>query len=248
MIRRPAAGFLHSRAKISASSPFAMARLHYVLAGGLAAAMALNVCEAFVQLHHIAGLQSRSLGKAGAWDLRGAPACRVRSNVSPRSIAAAPKMDSQSKVSTAEEFWTRPRTTNANYGVFFEVSAKDKPIWITGLRAGGHSFATHDEYTRMKIRVLTADGSAVGKELDEKAWTLLGEVTSLDSVPISCLHVLTCSIRTRPMNSRFLALKLARLCRCIHLCRSSQCKFRRTLREHSASTRTEKRASLCDES
>jgi hypothetical protein len=151
--------------------------MHLVLAGGLAAAMALNVCEAFVPLHHTAALPSRSLGKAGSWDLRGASSCRVRSSVSPRSIAVAPKMDSQSKVSAAEEFWTRPRTTNANYGVFFEVTAKDRPIWITGLRAGGHSFASHDDYTRMKVRVLTADGSAVGKELDEKAWTLVGEVT-----------------------------------------------------------------------
>ncbi len=222
--------------------------MHFVLAGGLAAAMALNVCEAFVPLHHTAALPSRSLGKAVAWDLRGAPSCRVRSNVSPRSVAAAPRMDSQSKVSTAEEFWTRPRTTNANYGLFFEVTTKDRPIWITGLRAGGHSFAAHDEYTRMKIRVLTADGSAVGKELDEKAWTLVGEVTYLILAPLCSEHVLTCSIRTRRMISRFLASKLARLCRSTHLFRLSQCKFRPTPDGHFASTRTRKQASLCEES
>uniref|UniRef100_A0A6U5BH51 Uncharacterized protein n=1 Tax=Hemiselmis andersenii TaxID=464988 RepID=A0A6U5BH51_HEMAN len=73
------------------------------------------------------------------------------------------------------ELWTRPRTTNANWGVFFEVVAKDKDVWVTGLRAGGHSFATYDEYTRLHMRVFTTEGSAVGKELDESAWSLAGE-------------------------------------------------------------------------
>ena len=160
----------------SASTPlFAMAPLHIMLAGGLAAALALNICEAFAPLHNAVQLNARGFGRAG-WDLRPTPSCRARPNSLPRSVVAAPRMDSQSKISTAEQFWTRPRTTNANWGVFFEVVAKDRPIWITGIQAGGHSFATHDDYTRMKIRVLTADGTAVGKELDESAWKLLGDV------------------------------------------------------------------------
>jgi len=84
-------------------------------------------------------------------------------------------METQPKVSATEQFWTRPRTTNANWGIFFEIVAKDRPIWITGIHAGGHSFAAHDDYTRLKVRVLSAEGSAVGKELNEKAWTPVGE-------------------------------------------------------------------------
>jgi len=75
------------------------------------------------------------------------------------------------------ELWTRARTTNANWGVFFEIVAKDKDIWVTGLRAGGHSFSSWDEYTRLHMRVFTTEGTAVGKELDSSAWSLAGEDT-----------------------------------------------------------------------
>jgi hypothetical protein len=218
-----------------------MAPLHMVLAGGLAAAMAFNVCEAFAPMHQAGLLSSRGLGRAGAWDLRPAQSCRARANKSPRSVAAAPRMDSQSKISASEQFWTRPRTTNANFGVFFEVVAKDRPIWITGIQAGGHSFANHDEYTRMKIRVLTADGSAVGKELDQSAWKLLGEV--IRDVQVLRRPILTCSALIRLTTSTFPALKLARSPRFIPPCPSLRFRFRPTLPARSASTRTEKPAS-----
>jgi hypothetical protein len=60
-----------------------------------------------------------------------------------------------------------------------------RDVWLTGLRAGGHSFAGHEEYTRMHIRVFTAEGSAVGKELDKSQWTLLGEVRA--QVHMNCI-------------------------------------------------------------
>mmetsp|Transcript_56379 Transcript_56379/g.115325 ORF Transcript_56379/g.115325 Transcript_56379/m.115325 type:complete len:271 (+) Transcript_56379:157-969(+) len=72
------------------------------------------------------------------------------------------------------EFYTRPRTTNANWGTFFEIATKDSPVWITGLRAGGHSFASYDEYMRLDVKVLTKEGTCVGFEKDEAAWTKVG--------------------------------------------------------------------------
>ena len=70
----------------------------------------------------------------------------------------------------------RPRTTNANWGVFFEIATKDSPVWITGLHAGGHSFASFDDLTRLDIGVYTKQGTCVGSETDKAPWKRIAEV------------------------------------------------------------------------
>mmetsp|Transcript_12870 Transcript_12870/g.29619 ORF Transcript_12870/g.29619 Transcript_12870/m.29619 type:complete len:267 (-) Transcript_12870:900-1700(-) len=72
-------------------------------------------------------------------------------------------------------FITRPRTTNANWGVFFEIATKDSPVWITGLHAGGHSFASFDDLTRLDIGIYTKGGTCVGSETDKAPWKLIAE-------------------------------------------------------------------------
>ena len=149
-----------------------------VIAG--VAASALVCCNAFAPSRGLVA-PSRAMGSSCSLRLRGNPS-GVRSSLRTPSVMSAVMEAADQKTSTSEEFWTRPRTTNANWGVFFEIVAKDKPIWITGIRAGGHSFADHNQYTRMNIRVFSAEGSAVGKELDEKAWSLVGKVFHAPSI------------------------------------------------------------------
>mmetsp|Transcript_24951 Transcript_24951/g.59308 ORF Transcript_24951/g.59308 Transcript_24951/m.59308 type:complete len:268 (-) Transcript_24951:144-947(-) len=77
------------------------------------------------------------------------------------------------------EFYTRPRTTNANWGTFFEIATKDSDVYITGIRAGGHSFANFEEYTRLDVTTYTKEGTCVGFETDEKAWKCIGKAEGL---------------------------------------------------------------------
>lgn len=72
---------------------------------------------------------------------------------------------------TAQEFWTRPRTTNANWGVFFDLETKDSDIWVSGLRCGGHSFASVEAFTRIKLQCFTKEGKHTGAETDKGQWT-----------------------------------------------------------------------------
>ena len=212
-----------------------MAPLRFVLAGGLAAAMFFNICEAFAPLCQNGVTTTRSFGVSGNLGLRAAPSCRTRTRSTPRSVAAAPRMETQPKVSATEQFWTRPRTTNANWGIFFEIVAKDRPIWITGIHAGGHSFAAHDDYTRLKVRVLSAEGSAVGKELNEKAWTPVGEVLkNRADFQRGVASDLPCS---RQIISSFPAWKLAKLPPNTLPCLSRRFTFLQTPEGRSASTR-----------
>merc|ERR1712205_269713 len=80
---------------------------------------------------------------------------------------------------TAMEFWTRPRTTNANWGVFFDVETKESYIWVTGLRCGGHSFAKYDEFTRLKLQCFTKAGSSKGAETNKSEWSELAKMEDL---------------------------------------------------------------------
>ena len=87
---------------------------------------------------------------------------------------------------TAQEFWTRPRTTNANWGVFFSLETKDQDVWVTGLRCGGHSFASVGELTRLSLECYTKDGAVEGAETDKSQWT---NVASLKELTIPKVQV-----------------------------------------------------------
>eukprot|EP00802_Teleaulax_amphioxeia_P022825 Tamp_23314.p1 GENE.Tamp_23314~~Tamp_23314.p1 ORF type:complete len:267 (-),score=54.92 Tamp_23314:175-975(-) len=94
-----------------------------------------------------------------------------------KMVATAKKPDTITD--TAQEFWTRPRTTNANWGVFFTLETKDSDIWISGLRCGGHSFASVDDYTRIKLECWTKEGDSSGAESDKSAWTEAANIQEL---------------------------------------------------------------------
>jgi len=80
---------------------------------------------------------------------------------------------------TAQEFWTRGRTTNANWGVFFDLETKDQDIWVSGLRCGGHSFASVGSFTRLKLQCFTKEGSSKGAEADKSQWSEKAKIKDL---------------------------------------------------------------------
>ena len=122
-------------------------------------------------------------GAVGSWRSAGAVESRrsAAAGVSPALKMRSGRLSGVLKmVATAEavgtdtavkEFWTRPRTTNANWGVFFDLENKDSDIWITGIRCGGHSFAKYDEFTRLKLQCFSKEGSGKGAETDKSKWT-----------------------------------------------------------------------------
>mmetsp|Transcript_8429 Transcript_8429/g.16873 ORF Transcript_8429/g.16873 Transcript_8429/m.16873 type:complete len:235 (-) Transcript_8429:162-866(-) len=122
----------------------------------------------------------------------GTSRCRVSSLRAPTSTslrssvrmeadeAEAPAKEKAAAPGGSFEFYTRPRTTNANWGTFFEIATKDQPIYVTGIRAGGHSFADFETYTRLDVKVMTKEGTAVGFETDADAWKTIGEASELN--------------------------------------------------------------------
>ena len=65
------------------------------------------------------------------------------------------------------------------YRVFFTLETKDSDIWISGLRCGGHSFASVDDYTRIKLECWTKEGDSSGAESDKSAWTEAANIQEL---------------------------------------------------------------------
>lgn len=153
----------------------ALRRMNIVVAC-IAIGSLVHTCEGFssgIAAH--AGLASRAAhkgisAKPVASSAFGRPASG-RASTSPLGL----RMQEGGEKMTGWELWTRPRTTNANWGVFFEVATKDKDVWVTGLRAGGHAFADAFDYNKLNMRIFTTEGSAVGKELDASKWTACGE-------------------------------------------------------------------------
>lgn len=115
-----------------------------------------------------------SMAKTVSW--AGVAKRRQASALGPLSMAATAEAVGTDE---AQEFWTRPRTTNANWGVFFDLETKGEDIWITGLRCGGHSFARVGAFTRLKLQCFTKEGSSKGAEADKSLWSGLAELKDL---------------------------------------------------------------------
>ncbi len=56
-------------------------------------------------------------------------------------------------------------------GVFFTMETKESDIWVQGLRCGGHSFASVNDFTRIKLECYSKPGDVAGAETDKSAWT-----------------------------------------------------------------------------
>jgi len=104
---------------------------------------------------------------------------RAASALGPLKMVATASPEEAVGTDSAMEFWTRPRTTNANWGVFFDIETKESDVWITGLRCGGHSFAKFDDFTRLKLQCLTKEGSSEGSETNKGVWSPLAEMDDL---------------------------------------------------------------------
>ena len=67
--------------------------------------------------------------------------------------------------------------THAYYvGVFFTLETKESDIWVQGLRCGGHSFASVNDFTRIKLECYTKEGDVKGSETDKSAWTEVANI------------------------------------------------------------------------
>jgi len=67
---------------------------------------------------------------------------------------------------------TQTTTGHAHFGVFFQVTAKDSDVYITGIRTGSHYRSNIYEAT---YRVLVRDGSCYGNELSKAGWRQVGQ-------------------------------------------------------------------------
>eukprot|EP00287_Rhodomonas_sp_CCMP768_P018062 CAMPEP_0202816578 /NCGR_PEP_ID=MMETSP1389-20130828/7033_1 /ASSEMBLY_ACC=CAM_ASM_000865 /TAXON_ID=302021 /ORGANISM="Rhodomonas sp., Strain CCMP768" /LENGTH=244 /DNA_ID=CAMNT_0049488645 /DNA_START=19 /DNA_END=753 /DNA_ORIENTATION=- len=64
---------------------------------------------------------------------------------------------------------TKPRTSNAWFGVYFDVQARDRAVTVQSIKTGCSSMA---EGETLEVQVWSCiDGSGVGKEEDQSAWT-----------------------------------------------------------------------------
>lgn len=76
----------------------------------------------------------------------------------------------------ANRFVAQPRTGNCWHGLYFDIHAKDKPITVTAVRtASSPEGSAPIREDKMNLWVYTCEGSMVGQELSQEAWTLRGE-------------------------------------------------------------------------
>jgi len=78
--------------------------------------------------------------------------------------------------SGTSRFVAQPRTGNCWHGLYFDIQAKDKPITVTAIRtASSPEGSAPIREDKMNLFIYTCEGSVVGQELVQDAWTLRGE-------------------------------------------------------------------------
>lgn len=78
--------------------------------------------------------------------------------------------------SGTSRFVAQARTGNCWHGLYFDIHAKDKPITVTAIRtASSPEGSAPIREDKMDLFIYTCDGSMVGQELQQDAWTLRGE-------------------------------------------------------------------------